>query len=223
MPVSERQIPTLGIWRVGLATDPLGAPPPLSKDDLAQSNAVNRFDSPTGTYRVLYFATDLDGCFAETLARFRPDPGLRDLVATEWDERGYMAPGHVPAEWRHRRLAVRVQINPPAARFLDVEALSTRQHLRDEVAGPLAEAGLGDLDVAAARGPHRQLTRAVSGWAWDNGYAGIRYLSRIDTRWECWAVFDRPSIEIQELERTVIHRELPALQSIVDAFAIKVF
>lgn len=40
----------------------------------------NRFDSPTGDYRVCYFATTLDRCFGETLSRFRPDSGLSAIA-----------------------------------------------------------------------------------------------------------------------------------------------
>jgi hypothetical protein len=39
-------------------------------------NTGNRFDSPTGAYGVRYFASDLDGCYGETLARFRADKKL---------------------------------------------------------------------------------------------------------------------------------------------------
>ena len=43
-------------------------------------------------------------------------------------------------------------------------------------------------------------------------YAGIRYLSRMDSTWECWAVFDRT--EITEIERHTIMASLPALEAV---------
>jgi len=85
----------------------------------------------------------------------------------------------------------------PARPFLDVEATETHQVLRLALAPELADLGHHDLDVAAVRGPDRRLTRLIAAWAWRQRdstgrprYAGLRYLSRLDSRWECWAVFD---------------------------------
>ncbi len=85
------EAPAHGLWRVGRSPDPLRFPDPLNPSLLENPTAGNRFDSPTGDYRVCYFATTLDGCFGETLARFRPDPGLRAIA----DEQGFMALGEV--------------------------------------------------------------------------------------------------------------------------------
>jgi hypothetical protein len=56
-----------------------------------------------------------------------------------------MALGEVPADWRHRRLAVRATPAPsdaiPAIRFLDVEAAETRALLRNEIGELLAYYG----------------------------------------------------------------------------------
>jgi transposase len=63
-----------------------------------------------------------------------------------------MALGEVPADWRHRRLAVRATPEPsraiPAIHFLDIEAAQTRAVLRNELGELLAYYGLSDLDVA---------------------------------------------------------------------------
>jgi hypothetical protein len=64
--------PRSGFWRVGRSPDPLHFSDPLNPSLLENPSAGNRFDSPTGDYRICYFATTLDGCFGETLARFRP-------------------------------------------------------------------------------------------------------------------------------------------------------
>ncbi|MCG8376733.1 MAG: RES domain-containing protein, partial [Chlorobiales bacterium] len=68
--------PGAGVWRVGRTPDPIEFPDPPKADELDHSRAGNRFDSPTENFRVCYFATDLEACFGETLARFRPDPAL---------------------------------------------------------------------------------------------------------------------------------------------------
>ena len=125
--------PKSGLWRVGRSPDPLRFSDPLDPELLESRATGNRFDSPTGDYRVCYFATTLDGCFGETLSRFRADPGLSSIA----DEEEFMALGEVPADWRHRRLAVRVVPTPsdtvPAIRLLDVESAETRAVLREEL------------------------------------------------------------------------------------------
>ena len=123
--------PKAGLWRVGRSPDPLRFSDPLDPDLLDCPSAGNRFDSPTKDYRVCYFASTLGGCFGETLSRFRPNPRLAAVA----QEEGFMSTGGVPADWRHRRLAIRVTPMPssrlPTIRFLDVEAAETRAVLRD--------------------------------------------------------------------------------------------
>ena len=56
------------------------------------------------------------------------------------------------------------------------------------------------------RGPDRRATRLIADWTYladDDGeppHAGIRYESRIRSRWECWAVFDDEDLEIDAAE-----------------------
>lgn len=220
--------PGAGVWRVGRAPDPIEFPEPPKADELDHPRAGNRFDSPTENFRVCYFATDLEACFGETLARFRPDPAL--IAAA--DEEGFMPAGEVPADWRNQRIAVQAEFMPsallPKPRFLDVEALSTRRELRTELATLLAFYGYEDLDVPTVRGGDRRITRWIAKWAFEQRdtdglpfFAGIRYLSRLNTEWECWAVFR--DVEIKELTREPIERENPALQAIARNFDLTVF
>jgi len=201
---------------VGRAPDPLAASPPLPSSQLDQPNTGNRFDSPLGVYRVLYFGTTIEVCYGETLARFRPDAQILALVKDEWRDAGFMDVGDIPADWRQRRIAVHVRLPATGrfahgARFLDVEALETREVLRVELAEILAFYGYKDLDVATVRGGDRRITRWIGQWAYersdDDGnpvYAGVRYLSRLNTRWECWAIFD--DVPIDEINRRPILR-----------------
>ena len=214
MPVEVVAAPDEGVWRVGRAPDPLFAAPPLSSSLLDNKSTGNRFDSPTGAYRVLYFASTLDGCYGETLARFRPDPQMLALVEEEWADLGFMRVGDVPADWRQRRIAVHVTF--PAedrfadgVQFLDVESLETRETLREELAPFLAFYGYKDLDVPTVRGADRRITRWIGQWAYDQTtddgmprFAGVRYLSRLSSDWECWAVFD--DVPIAEMNRRPI-------------------
>lgn len=217
-------LPKDGVWRVARGPDPLSAP---GTQPLAEAGSIgNRFDSPDGSYDVLYFATKLQGCYGETLARFRPDPQLIELVKDEWEESGFMAIGAVPADWRQRRLAVQVTF-PSSLPFLDVEALRTREHLQRELGGLLAFHGIKDLDVSIIRGGNRHITRYISQWAHsqidEQGqplYAGIRYLSRLNTKWECWAAFGRT--DIHELTRHSIFKTDEELLRAARRFGLQV-
>lgn len=163
MPPKARVInaPSEGLWRIGRSPDPLHCSDPPDPPLLDSTSAGNRFDSPTQDYRICYFATKLDGCFGETLARFRPNPRLAAVA----EEAGFMAVGEVPADWRLRRLAVRVVAGTderyPEARFLDVEAAGTRALLRAKLGELLAYYGYGDLDVSTIRGGDRRVTRWI--------------------------------------------------------------
>jgi hypothetical protein len=222
--------PVDGIWRVARAPDPLAQSKRLGVAQLDSPTTGNRFDSPDGGYGVLYFATTLDGCYGETLARFRPDPRVQAVASQEWRERGFMDVGDVPADWRQRRVAVRVEFvgtgMHDGAEFLDVESLETREELRTVLAPTLAAHGFRDLDVATVRGADRRVTRAISQWAYEQRgasggrrFAGIRYLSRLESGWECWAVFG--DVGVQELQRRPILLTDEALKRVARAYKLK--
>ena len=156
--------PARGFWRVARGPDSLALPRP--SDFTHEAGTLgNRFDSPLGDYSVLYFSSTLEGCFMETLARFRPVPGLKDIVEDEWREMGFMEVGGVPADWRHSRLAVRASPDPSLP-FLDVEDPNTIEVLRDDLAPTLALHGYTDLDISVIRGNDRRVSRAISHWAY---------------------------------------------------------
>jgi hypothetical protein len=225
--------PKGGLWRVGRDPEPLAASKSLGSSELPKAGTGNRFDSASGGYGVRYFATSLDGCFGETLARFRADPVLSKVIGDEWQELGFMNVGDIPADWRQRRTAVRVSFPegeqnakfPGGVRFLDIESVETREALREDLAQLLAYYGYPDLDVALIRGRDRRLTRYISQWVFERTdeagnplYAGIRYLSRLNTDWELWAVFD--DVEMKELERRPIRREDASYQRIAKLYGL---
>lgn len=143
-----------------------------------------------------------------------------------------MQNGEVPADWRNQRIAVQASFVPsellPNIRFLDIEALKTRRELEKELASLLAFYGYSELDVPTVRGGDRRITRWIGKWAFElrdgDGapvFAGIRYLSRLNTEWECWAVFH--DVEIKERSRQPIDRNNTALQAVAQEFGLTIF
>lgn len=200
-------------------------PSPRLHGGAADPGIGNRFDSALGNFRVWYFATTLEGCYGETLAALRPDPTV--LAAIDGEDDCFFPLGEIAADWRQRRIAVRAKF-PEERPFLDVEAASTRAILRDELPWLLAELGLDDIDVAAIRSKDRRLTRWIAQWAWhrrhETGapkFAGIRFCSRLNTDWECWAVFE--DVLPEEQERMSILPQDVALRSVAELYKLQIF
>lgn len=214
-------LPSEGVWRVARSPHVLNFAA-IAAEDAALPHAGNRFDVPGG--EVLYCATDATGCYTETLARFRPTPAMHALLAQE--DPNFMAVGGVPADWRHRRLKVKVTtIN--ALSSLDVEASESREHLQRELADDLASYDVHDLDVSVVRGANRLITRLIARWAYDQTdaagaamYSGVRYVSRLGDH-ECWAIFDGTIVE--EVHRSRIKLSDPALQEVQSSFSLRIF
>lgn len=225
--------PDDGVWRVGREPDPLAASKSSGHSELSKAGTGNRFDSPGGEYGVRYFATTLDGCFGEILARFRADPTLAAVIGSEWRDMGFMDVGDIPRDWRQRRMAVQVDFPDDKGnskfsdgiRFIDVESVETREAMRPDFEELLAFYKYPDLDIPVVRGRDRRVTRYISQWAFEQVdedgnplYAGIRYLSRLSNDWECWAVFD--DVEPRELNRKPILAEDPAFKRIAKLYGL---
>lgn len=209
------------LYRIGRSTSPLYFSQ-ISADDAAQPRGGNRFDVPGGG--VMYFASQPEGCYAETLARFRPSPAVRAAVKNE--DPSFMVCGGVPADWRMQRLLVTAK-TPTALPFLDVEAPETHEHLMTVMADRLVDLNETTLDVAALRGPNRLLTRAVASWAYsavdEDGeyrFSGLRYISRLGDH-ECWAVFSDTTVV--ETARTPVLAQDRSLRQVANAFHLRVF
>jgi hypothetical protein len=135
--------PRRHLYRIGRPPDPLAWPP----------HAVigqERFDDPLRQYRVLYAATPRAGCFAETLAAFRPS--LASLAAERAVLNATEPPrsAYVPATWWRNRLVGTFTLG--GGRWLDLRALATFHVLRDAFAELAHSLGLADVDLSAATG-----------------------------------------------------------------------
>lgn len=222
-----RYIENVGpLWRVGKSDDPfrLHQPAPVDPTD---PSAGNRFDSYIGDYEVLYFGTSQEACFGETLADFRSDPKLT-FIKDEWEERGFMMLGGVPADWRLQRIVVQASVAWEPVRLLNVENGDVLALLWRELGPTLTMLGHDRLDIDVIRGPDRRVTRLISQWAYGQNdvdgapmFDGVRFLSCHDTDWECCAVFGH--VPLNEEERESILLENPALQQVAKRYGLRLF
>lgn len=136
-----------------------------------------------------------------------------------------MEVGAIPADWRQRRSAVRIDV-PAECAFLDIESDKTIEFLRHELALGLSSLGMHTLTQETLHGNDRRVTRLVSEWAYRWGEEetephmlyGIRYTSTLDPAWECWAVFGDTPYEVKET--LPITPELPDLQTVAKRYGL---
>jgi hypothetical protein len=170
------------LYRVARPPDPLAWP-------ARRFIGGSRFDDPLDQFRVLYLAEQRRGCFVEILASFRPDLQLLARLQAVRGASGTMPSTIVPADWYASRLVGQLRLEP-GQRWLDLRAPETMQALRTEMADTLVRLGLPDLDMSAARGPSRDLTRQIARWAFERGIRGLAYRSRFADDLDCWAIFE---------------------------------
>ncbi len=214
------------VYRVARGLDPFEPP------DWCYTGR-NRFDDPRGPgevtsggrFRMLYLATRSAGAFGETIAGYRTDfQVLAALGEIEDDEPldPCLQPGVVPADYRSRRQLGNTRLDL-TLRFVDLHDAETVQALRPVLAPFATRYGLSDVDLSTIVGPQRELTQQVAlhvyGQTGPDGrplYAGVRYLSRLNSQWELWAAFSDRLLHTPGVPE-VIHPDHPGL---VEAAAI---
>jgi len=197
------------VWRI--AKTSYGALGPPQRPLTGTRDGWGRYDA--AGHRTVYGASTAQAAYAESLAVFRPkftrdglmlsdlfdDAGhtsLLDQVAAEWAEREHMPPGSLPAGWRSDRLLYQLSL-PVTGWFVDVERAETIAALSAALGGELARFGLETLTTAHLRGDDRDVTTTVAGWirdqVLDDGSLphGIRFGSKHDSTWTCWAIWLR--------------------------------
>lgn len=84
----------------------------------------------------------------------------------------------------------------PDTQFVDLGTAQTSQYLGEALAVQALAHGAIDIDQSLLMESRRGFTNAIARFVYelrnDDGaprFAGIRYVSRLDSTWECWAVF----------------------------------
>lgn len=212
--------PPIPVYRVARrGVDPF-VPPDWAWAGGPNGTFTGRFDDPgkrdglpeDRCFHVIYCATGREGAFGETLANRRvPLDTLARVTAVRDSEPGddALQPGMIPVEWWQQRQVGSITLDP-ALRFVDIAAVETITHLRHVLAPVAVAVGLMDIDLSAVTGPHRLLTQRAARYVYEQvdehgrpRYAGIRYLSRLNAAWECWAVFNERLVGVQGLPEPV--------------------
>jgi hypothetical protein len=142
----------------------------------------------------MYAAAQRHGAFVETMAQFRPTVEVLARLRQLGDAEGFGPGSGVPADWYQRRAVARLRVSP-GQRWLDLRAPETREELRTELSALLMALGFVDLDVSRVLGAGRTLTQAIARWAYERGYAGLAYMSRLDSSLILWALFEGVAFE----------------------------
>jgi hypothetical protein len=220
--------PEEGLWHVGRDTSEDLTYRTVPRADDTNPRGGNRYDSYSGTYGTLYFATDLEVCYCETLARFRPNVVLAALVKNEWEASHKMGPGSLPADWRHTRVASRVLPVLPLP-FVDVTHAETiaALNLHADLMAGLARFGVSEIDLGQLAGKDRRVTRYIAEFlaaARDDEnlpkFSGIRYMSRLGEGYECWGLFEGTEFEV--VERRSIERNSTELVRVARIYEITI-
>ncbi len=172
------------IYRLGRAPDPWTA-----RDwALAGPDGTfgNRFDDPTGVFRVIYASSQRLGCFVETLARFRLEASMiRELAEIE-GESDHNPLGNVPAEWFDNRV---MGAAVAEGEYADICSAEWIGKLRSPLLRRFLD--LDDVDASVLqRTAPREVTQEVSSIIFDHGFAGIYYRSKYGHELENWAIFE---------------------------------
>ncbi len=197
--------PADGLWRVGRLPDPVDIPPTPERlvDEGVPLLETNRWDDANGEFSTLYAATSPEACFAETLAMFRPTDVVSriDAFMDEEPDDGAdfeLVSGVVPADYIHGRALAHFAV-PADRTFIDVDDAKTHAALNAAIPDVPANCGLDRFDRGVLMTQDRRITRRVARHYYDLSQAhdhhaccGIRYESRLDRQYECWAMFVPP-------------------------------
>ena len=209
--------PAAGLWRVGRLPDPVDVPPtpaPIVNADVPLLE-TNRWDDAQGQFSTLYCGTTPEACFAETLAPFRPTDVVSRINAfmTEEADEGTdfdLVSGTVPADYIHHRALAHFTV-PVHRNFIDIDDAKTHAALNASIPHVPRDYGLQGFDRGVAMTQDRRITRRIARHYYDlsqahdhHAFCGIRYESRLDAQYECWALFV-PPLPFDTAEADVTH------------------
>jgi hypothetical protein len=184
---------------------------------------------------VLYCATEPEGAVGEKLAAFMPNVAVIRRIESFLDDE----PDH---EYGEDYLDVGLDADDidsfewslahapatPAARFIDVWHPHTVVALFPRAAALLAAFSLKVLDRRALADERRGFTRRLGGLmrgdataeSGDLQAAGLRYESRLAPGWECWALWEPLSLDVDEVSVERVTFDTPPLRRAAELLGV---
>ena len=178
-----------------------------------------RFDEPLRRCSVLYAAQRRRGALLEILAQFRPALGY----LAERKRRGLPpeAANSVHISWFEARETAHLRVRSKLP-FFDLRTPESRETVREELAPFLRKHRLKDFDTSSALSSQRKLSQAIAGWAYDNGWGGIIFSSRLDPQETCWAIFERAGTRVETVKSVPLDLSNNELRSVLALFRVGV-
>lgn len=186
------------VWRVGRAPDPWAW-----IDHQWAGNA--RWDDPSVSFRTIYAADSLYGCFVELLAYSRPDRNddgndlLSGITEDPEDATEFPVPpaGAIPRTWLTGRMIGTAVLT---GLYVDVRNSATIAALRPKYLDLALSLGFDDFDSAALESAYpreltHRLTTDFNAMTHSDGTPlvhGVRFGSRHGDELGMWAIYERP-------------------------------
>lgn len=139
------------------------------------------------------------------MAKFRPDHP--NIVAQP-----------ITRDWIASRLITKFRIRDldGIRHWLDLRSAETFADFGVRFREVLIAHGHQDFDLAAATSNNRELTQQYSRWAYEQGYAGIRYCTRHTPDLSCWAIFD--GVDLIDIHDSPLRVDDADLQAVAHAW-----
>lgn len=177
----------------------------------------NRFDDPSGIFRVLYASSQRLGCFIECLARFRVDPVLASELASINGDDDFYPLGEVPIEWFSERAIGAATIHGEYADICSAEWIA---RLATKLLPFFKEFGLTEFTAATLQATHpRRLTQLISRAVYEEKFNGIKYPSKYGHDLQNWAVFE--PFHISDVSIDSIYPEDPDVAKAFELLSLK--
>ena len=191
-----------------------------STDQYGAHTFGNRFDDPAGEYRVLYASSQLLSCYVETLARFRPDPKLKEELAAISGEDDFQPIGYISTDWFKDRYIGRARVK---GRYADLYTAEWVSQLLPHLQPECIKLGLPEFDLSVLmQAQKRIITQMASNYINELGsFHGIYYASRYGNNLENWALFEFKA-DIHPTEAREVSSDDPILVEALDILRLQV-
>lgn len=135
-----------------------------------------------------------------------PDFPEHRLITSEWMMRRHIGSARVA---RH-------------ARLVDVTDAATLQTFRTVLTDEATRLELADVDLSTITSAERVYTQACARYVFEQSYDGVRYVSRLGSSWECWAMFDTSAVLVERSSPAAIEHDDPDLMTTAQLFGFTI-